>query len=609
MTPLDPTSTSTTTSRDGAARRGAPDAPSASPDGPSRRSGPPVGRPPGVVRRHGTRVVDGAGGRALARGVGIGTWLLPEGYMWRLPPVAPGAATGVPAQSPREIEALVADLVGDERAEVFWRRFHEVFFTRADVDRIAAEGFDHVRLPINSRVLMDEVGSFLEEGFALVDACVGWCHDAGLHVVLDLHGAPGGQTGTNIDDSPRGRPELFTDPRYRALTVRLWTEIARRYAGDETVAAYDLLNEPLPDEHATQHQDDLVALYLELTAAVRAVDPQHLLMYEGTHWASDVTIFTEVWDERSVVQFHRYWAAPDLEGIRTYLEVRDRLGLPLYMGEGGENGPSWLATAFGLYEVQGIGWNFWTWKKLDNPHSPAVVVPPVGWADVQAFVAGTGPRPEPDAAWDTLVALVEAMRLERCAWHPEVVAALLRRTPVELPAYAYGTHGEGVSWEQASTRPPRAESGSARAADAVSAGTGWFRAAEGIAVEHDGGEAGADPFAADPAERARAGTLTVVLRAGDSVSYDVTLGETTRAAGKLRVTLVARPARDDRGATDPEVVVTVDGVEAPGAWSAQTWSGSTRSLPTGTATPVGGQSRVTVRCLEGRLRLATVTLS
>ena len=30
---------------------------------------------------------------------------------------------------------------------------------------------------------------------------------------LDMHGAPGGQTGQNIDDSEADIPELFTDER------------------------------------------------------------------------------------------------------------------------------------------------------------------------------------------------------------------------------------------------------------------------------------------------------------------------------------------------------------------------------------------------------------
>ncbi len=87
----------------------------------------------------------------LLRGVGLGNWLLPEGYMWKFEPPGP--------QSPREIEALLVDLVGPERAARFWATFRDRFVTEADIERIAAEGMNHVRLPINSRVVMDDEGS------------------------------------------------------------------------------------------------------------------------------------------------------------------------------------------------------------------------------------------------------------------------------------------------------------------------------------------------------------------------------------------------------------------------------------------------------------------
>ncbi|TDE89261.1 glycoside hydrolase [Occultella glacieicola] len=503
----------------------------------------------GFVRRAGTRIVDATGAPALERGVGIGTWLLPEGYMWGFRPGgSPG--TGVPAQSPREIETLFADLVGADRAADFWSRWRATFFTEADVAEIAAQGFDHVRLPINSRVVMDETGGFLAGGFALLDDCIDWCRSHGLHVVLDLHGAPGGQTGTNIDDSPRGRPELFTDPAYRALTVSLWAELARRYAGEPVVAAYDLLNEPLPNEHAVDHAADLVALYRDLTATIRAIDPDHLIMYEGTHWASDVAIFTEVWDANSAIQFHRYWATPDRAGIARYLEVRDRLGLPIYMGEGGENGTDWLAAAFGLYTAEGIGWNFWTWKKVDNPHSPAVVVPPPGWDAVLAYVDGTGSRPDGEAAWATLLALVEAVRLANCTWHGEVIAALLHRAPLALPAYAF----TGAETSAGTTGEP------------------WAGAS--VTVRYSGGEPGVNPFAADPGERARAGIFTVHLVTGQHVAYDLHVGGPDVHAPTITVTL-----RTECPTPSGIVAVRLGDAPVPGGWTGTSWRGSAPAAP------------------------------
>ncbi len=332
----------------------------------------------GFLQAEGTRLVDGTGREVLLRGVGLGNWMLPEGYMWRFPQHGP--------QSPTEIEALVLDLLGPDGAAAFWRSFRQRFVTEPDIARIAAEGFDHVRLPMSHRLLADALGRPVEEGYALIDRLVGWCRRHGLRVVLDLHAAPGGQTGTNIDDSG-GRPSLFeTGEPYWTRTVELWTEIARRYRDEPVIAAYDLLNEPLPPGRG-HHAPALAALYRELTVAIRAVDAVHLLTYEGTHWSTDWSIFTAPPDPNAMLQFHKYWSAPDLASIRPYLEVRDRLGVPIYMGEGGENTPPWLQCAFGLYERERISWNFWPWKKVGTWSSPLSIRPPDGWDEVVAYAA------------------------------------------------------------------------------------------------------------------------------------------------------------------------------------------------------------------------------
>src|ERR1700694_623154 len=217
----------------------------------------------GFVHASGGRLVDGLGEQLILRGVGLGNWLLPEGYMWKFEhPMT---------QSPREIEALVVDLVGLNLAADFWERFRTTFITEDDIARIRAEGMNHVRLPINSRVVMDDAGELIEAGLELIDRAIAWCRKHQLWVVLDLHGAPGGQTGTNIDDSPHHAPELFTDDGYRSLTIKLWRALARRYCDETVVAAYDLLTEPLPNAYQDLYAGRLRDLYRELTAAIREV--------------------------------------------------------------------------------------------------------------------------------------------------------------------------------------------------------------------------------------------------------------------------------------------------------------------------------------------------
>jgi endoglucanase len=481
----------------------------------------------GFLHARDGRIVTGHGEPVLLRGVGLGNWLLPEGYMWRFE--SPGA------QSPREIEALVADLVGPERAAEFARAFTERFLTRDDMLAIAGEGMNHVRLPLNARRLIDADGRLLPEGFTPIDRCIDWCREAGLWVVLDLHGAPGGQTGTNIDDS-LGSPALFEDPKNRALTLKLWRALAERYRDETVVAAYDLLNEPLPNEYQYRYAAELVSLYQELTAAIREIDPHHILMYEGSHWATNWSIFTEVWDENSVLQFHKYWSPPDLPSITAYLETGARLGLPIYMGEGGENDVDWLQTAFQLYEDHGIGWNLWPWKKIETFTSPCSVVPPEGWDAIREYAAGRGERPDPMVAWRTLLELLDSFAVARCQYRPEVVNAVLRRAPLRLAASGFGFRGAGVSYQ---------------CADAVP--LPGFRNDDLVTVRRAGGDApeGIDFPYTHGVPRAPEDELLVRLGPEDWVAYEF---ETVEAS-RLAVTVAVADAGDAPG-------VAVDGEPA-----------------------------------------------
>src|SRR5260370_26849109 len=103
-----------------------------------------------------------------------------------------------------------------------------------------------------------------------------------------------------------------------------------------------------------------------------------MISYEGTHWATNWDIFTEVWDSNSILQFHKYWTPPDRPSIQRYIDVGRELGLPIYLGEGGENNLDWTQTAFQLYDDSGISWNYWTRKKIDTLTAPGSVMAPLG---------------------------------------------------------------------------------------------------------------------------------------------------------------------------------------------------------------------------------------
>lgn len=254
--------------------------------------------PAGFVQVRGRELVD-AGGQALRlRGINLGNWLLPEGYMFQFER----------AGSPREIEDVIAELVGDVTAAEFWREWQEQYITRADIRLIKRSGFNSVRVPLNWRLFVSADAPFRMEGagWRLLDNVIGWCRDAQLYVVIDLHGAPGGQTGTNIDDS-RGRPLLFDDPAAQRLTIELWKELARRYRDEPWVLGYDLLNEPIAHHFDTARLNPLLGkFYRELVPAIREVDPHHVIFLGGAQWNTQFEPLGEPFAPNLVFTFHLY---------------------------------------------------------------------------------------------------------------------------------------------------------------------------------------------------------------------------------------------------------------------------------------------------------------
>ena len=83
-----------------------------------------------------------------------------------------------------------------------------------------------------------------QDGFARVDSLVEWCRESDLYLILDMHDAPGGQTGDNIDDS-YGYPWLFDSEASQQLYCDIWRRIADRYKDEPVILGYELFNEPI----------------------------------------------------------------------------------------------------------------------------------------------------------------------------------------------------------------------------------------------------------------------------------------------------------------------------------------------------------------------------
>lgn len=378
----------------------------------------------GFLRAKGREIVNEKGEPVILSGWGLGNWLLCEGYMWK---------AGPRGDRPRRLEQAVRELAGSEYAESFWKRFRESYIRREDILRMAELGYNSLRLPINWRVLMeDEPGlRWREEGFRLIDRLLDWCEEAGLYVFLDLHGAPGGQTGANIDDCVDDFPRLFTDSDSWDKGVALWGELARRYGDRWIVGGYDLLNEPLrPDDGRKPCQYLLPRLrdfYIDAIREIRKYDSRHMLSIEGGTWATDPAVFCRDYDGNMVIHFHRYAVLPDISAYREFLELSRRWDKPLWLGESGENIPEWFAAMYPLGAQLGVGYNVWPWKKMECKNSPYSVKAPKNWEKFTAYTSG-GERPSYEEAQAMLDEYLQNMLLENCVENPEV-SACVRREP------------------------------------------------------------------------------------------------------------------------------------------------------------------------------------
>ncbi len=295
----------------------------------------------------------------LMKGINLGNWLQPEGYMFKLNEVS----------SPRLINELITELIGPDEAAVFWQKYLDVYITQADIHYLKSLGMNSIRIPFNYRLFTDEDymgGRGEARGFMLLDRVINWCKQEGLFVILDMHAAPGGQTGHNIDDS-YGYPFLYESEANRDLTVQIWSRIADHYKNETIVMGYDLLNEPIPHFYDTAKFNPMLEpLYKKIVHAVREKDKNHLIFLGGAQWDSNFDVFGPPFDSKLVYQFHKYWTATTKDVIQSYLDFRDKYNVPIYCGETGENDDDWVLNFRKTLEQNNVGWHFWPYKKLDN---------------------------------------------------------------------------------------------------------------------------------------------------------------------------------------------------------------------------------------------------
>jgi len=319
-----------------------------------------VKNPVTFFKTNGSQLIDTNGESIILKGTNLGNWLVPEGYMFKMEQV----------NAPRKIDELLHELVGPDSLQVFWNGFLNNYITYEDIKYLKSIGCNHIRLPFHYKMFTDDL--YMGErnsGFKYFDRLIEWCKKEELYVLLDMHCAPGGQTGDNIDDS-FGYPFLFKSKSSQDLMTEIWVDIAQKYKDEPIVIGYDIVNEPIAhyfNDELDELNHELFLLYKRIVQEIRAVDKEHTIFLNGSNWSGNFDVFEEMLDDNIVYEFHKYWFEINQEAIQQYVDFRDRHQVPIYIGETGENTDEWVNDFRILLDKNEVSWCFWPYKKMNNP--------------------------------------------------------------------------------------------------------------------------------------------------------------------------------------------------------------------------------------------------
>ena len=485
----------------------------------------------GFLHAEGRRTVNGEGEEVLLRGWGAGNWTNPEGFMLGIgagymgDSLKPGLALPGRLTSARTMNQVIRELCGSDYARAFWPRWQANHLGEADIRAMAEWGYNSVRLPLTAWVLMPEEPEmrFDEAGFAMLDRVLDWCEQYRIYAIIDLHGAPGGQSGLACDDGLDNIPHMFMEPESRERALALWEEIARRYADRWIVGGYDLLNEPIAIGRWRPLIPELERFYDDVIARIRRHDRNHICFLEGVLFSTNMSVFHRDYDRECHnwgVSCHLYNVSPEVRELYKFIEVQRRLDVPVWIGEGRLNDAD-MAVFYEIAAAHDMGFNLWVWKSVVNDRNSGVAVYtlPEGFDAVLRYCTEGGPRPGYAESMRLFDAMLEKIRYENCRVNADAHRYCRRSQGIRLPAAGYDPDMFSGGWKLGNAFGYRTEDGT-------------------HLVLKDGAEV-PDSIALDgpPPVRDPLGSLLVQLDEGAYVSYTVRDVRTECAA-----TVVARSA-------------------------------------------------------------------
>jgi len=160
---------------------------------------------------------------------------------------------------------------------------HQGHWNKHHFEKVKEMGTMLVRIPVHPVAWRERTPTrYLQ----LLDSAVEWCTDLGMYIIIDWH------TIGNL------KMELFQDPMYNTTqkeTYEFWQTIAKHFNGNNTVAFYELFNEPTTyrGQLGSISWSEWKKMMEDIIHLIRAYDAETIPLIAGFDWAYDLTPLRE----------------------------------------------------------------------------------------------------------------------------------------------------------------------------------------------------------------------------------------------------------------------------------------------------------------------------
>ena len=343
----------------------------------------------GLVQARGRALYDAQGNYLQLTGINAGQILLQEGWMspFALEPLKNTDGSYVkdangniqyPEFTEEEFRAGLKSNpnLADYDVEALLSYYYSCFFTEEDFRIIKEElGLNTVRLPFYYLNILNEDLTRKEEtaAFAYLDWFVEQASKQGLYVILDLHGAPGSQSGYEHSGSAKREANLWHSEENVAATVDLWNYVSQHYLQTRPdlgkwIATYDLLNEPTYTYKGITTKE-CWAVFDRIYDAIRANGDQHVITFcccwdfaalpDPADYSWENVQYQYHWYNwrNDILPYDLFFAYQDLSNLGRNYEV------PVLIGEftAFEDKEAW-DHMLSLYDQRGYSWTIWNYK-------------------------------------------------------------------------------------------------------------------------------------------------------------------------------------------------------------------------------------------------------